>query len=188
MNADEDLEVRLPVTARGRHTVAVAFLKTTDAVFDGIRQPLERSYIDPVAEGWRPPHLRSIAISGPYEATGLGDTPSRRRIFECLPDHPDEEAPCAKQIIATVARRAYRRPVTAAELAVPFEFYQMGRAEGSFEDGIGRALQRILVHPEFLFRVERDPVDSASETTYPLGDLELAVASVVLPVEQHSRR
>ena len=173
MNADEDLEVRLPVTA-GPHTVAVAFLKTTDAVFDGIRQPLERSYIDPVAEGWRPPHLRSIAISGPYEATGLGDTPSRRRIFECLPDHPDEEAPCAKQIIATVARRAYRRPVTAAELAVPFEFYQMGRAEGSFEDGIGRALQRILVHPEFLFRVERDPVDSASETTYPLGDLELA--------------
>ena len=173
MFADAALEVRVPVTA-GPHTVAVAFLKKTDAVFDGIRRPVERSFVDPVAEGWRPPHLRSVTISGPYDATGPGDTPSRDRIFVCRPAQPDEEAACAKRIIETLARRAYRRPVSAADLEAPLQFYELGRAEGSFDDGIGRALQRLLVHPEFLFRVERDPVDSVPEATYPLHDLELA--------------
>ena len=173
MFADNALEVRVPVTA-GPHAVAVAFLKKTDAVFDNIRRPLERSFVDPVAEGWRPPHLRSVTINGPYDATGPGHTPSRERIFVCRPAHVDEEAGCAKRIIETLARRAYRRPVTDADLRAPLEFYELGRAQGSFDDGIGRALQRLLVHPEFLFRVERDPVDSQPETTYPLHDLELA--------------
>ena len=173
MFADAALEVRVPVTA-GPHTVAVAFLKKTDAVFDSIRRPVERSFVDPVAEGWRPPHLRSVTISGPYDGTGPGTTPSRDRIFVCRPAHPDEEAACAKRIIETLARRAYRRPVTDADLRAPLEFYEMGRAQGSFDDGIGRAVQRLLVHPEFLFRVERDPVDSDPDTAYPLNDLELA--------------
>ena len=173
MFADNALEVRVPVTA-GPHTVAVAFLKKTDAVFDSIRRPVERSFVDPVAEGWRPPHLRSVTISGPYDATGRGDTPSRERIFVCRPTQADEEAGCAKRIVETLARRAYRRPVTDADLRAPLEFYELGRAEGSFDDGIGRALQRLLVHPEFLFRVERDPVDSVPDATYPLHDLELA--------------
>ena len=172
MNADAALEVRLPVQA-GTRTLAVAFLRKTSAQVATIRQPLLRSNIDP-ADTSGPPHVRSVAIGGPYGATGPGDTPSRRRLFVCRPDHAEEETACARRIMAQVARRAYRRPVTAADLQVLLGFYEAGRREGTFEDGIGRALQRVLVSPEFLFRIERDaPTDSAG-TARPLRDLELA--------------
>ena len=172
MNADAALEVRLPVEA-GPRTVAVAFLGKTSAQVATIRRPLLRSNIDP-ADTAGPPHVRSVAIGGPYGATGPGDTPSRRRLFVCRPAHSDEEPACARHIMAMVARRAYRRPVTEADLQVLLGFYEAGRREGSFEDGIGRALQRVLVSPEFLFRIERDAPEDAAGDVRPLGDLELA--------------
>ena len=172
MNADAALEVRLPVRA-GTRTAAVAFLRKTSAQVGTIRQPLLRSNIDP-ADTSGPPHVRSVAIGGPYGATGPGDTPSRRRLFVCRPDHPTDELACARQIMATVARRAYRRPVTEADLQVLLGFYEAGRRDGSFEDGVGRALQRVLVSPEFLFRIERDVPGDAPGEVRSLGNLELA--------------
>ena len=172
MNADEALEVRLPVKA-GPRSVAVAFLGKTSAQVGTIRRPLLRSNIDP-ADTSGPPHVRSVAIGGPYGATGPGDTPSRRRLFVCRPDDAAEELACARRIVATVARRAYRRPVTEADLQVLLGFYEAGRRDGSFEDGIGRALQRVLVSPEFLFRIERDAPGDAPGPVRPLEDLELA--------------
>ncbi len=172
MTADAALEIRLPVKA-GPRTVTVTFLKKTAAQAGGVLQPLLRSYIDPVDIAGQP-HIRSVAIGGPYGATGPGDTPSRRRIFVCRPAQPDDEAACASQILSTLAHRAYRRPVTEADMARLLAFYRTGRAEGSFDAGIGRAVQRMLVSPAFLFRVERDPVDGEPDTVNALGDLELA--------------
>ena len=172
MNADAALEVRLPVRA-GTRTVAVAFLRKTSAQVATIRQPLLRSNIDP-ADTSGPPHVRSVAVGGPYGASGPGDTPSRRRLFACRPDGATEELACARRIMATIARRAYRRPVTEVDLQVLLGFYEAGRRGGSFEDGIGRALQRVLVSPEFLFRIERDVAGDAPGEVRPLGDLELA--------------
>ena len=172
MNADAALEVRLPVEA-GPRTVAVAFLRKTSAQVATIRQPLLRSNIDP-ADTAGPPHVRSVAIGGPYGATGPGDTPSRGRLFVCRPAQPDDEPACARRIMETVARRAYRRPVTEADLQVLLGFYEAGRRDGSFEDGIGRALQRVLVSPEFLFRIERNTSEDAAGGVRPLSELELA--------------
>ena len=173
MDADAELEVRLHVPA-GPREIAVAFLRKTAAQYDGIRQPLLKSYIDPVAEGWRPPHLRSLEIIGPYHPTGPGDTPSRRRIFVCTPAGPADEAPCARRILSTLANRAYRPPVTDADLDVLLDFYRLGRGEGGFEDGIRRALQRVLISPSFLFRIESDPPEAVAGVPHPLSDLELA--------------
>ncbi len=173
MDADAELEVRLHVPA-GPREIAVAFLRKTAAQYDGIRQPLLKSYIDPVDEGWRPPHLRSLEIVGPHDPTGPGDTPSRRRIFVCTPSGTADEAQCARQILSTLARRAYRRPVTETDLDVLHDFYRLGRGEGSFDDGIRRALQRVLVSPSFLFRIETDPPDGVAGMPHPLSDLELA--------------
>ena len=126
MNADEALEVRLPVKA-GPRSVSVAFLRKTSAQVGTIRRPLLRSNIDP-ADTSGPPHVRSVAIGGPYGATGPGDTPSRRRLFVCRPDDAAEELACARRIMARVARRAYRRPVAEADLQVLLGFYEAGRS------------------------------------------------------------
>ena len=173
MDADAELEVRVHVPA-GPREIAVAFLRKTAAQYDGIRQPLLKSYIDPVDEGWRPPHLRSVEIIGPHDPAGPGDTPSRRRIFVCTPSGPAGEGACARRILSRIARRAYRRPVTDADLHALLDFYRLGRGEGGFEDGIRRALQRVLVSPSFLFRIETDPPEGAPGAVHPLSDLNLA--------------
>ncbi|MFB3140650.1 MAG: DUF1592 domain-containing protein, partial [Candidatus Acidiferrales bacterium] len=120
----------------------------------------------------------NISISGPFHPKGLGDTPSRRKIFVCSPAGIADEEPCAKKILSTLARRAYRRPVTEADVLTLLQFYQVGRSPGGFEAGIGTAIQGILVSPEFLFRMERDPERSnekvAPGTAYPVSNLELA--------------
>ena len=112
-------------------------------------------------------------IGGPYKATGLGDTPSRRRIFVCRPANASGEDPCARKILATLARRAYRRPVTDADVQVLMGFYKSGRSKGDFEAGIGMALRRVL-GPEFLFRIERDPAGLGEDVSYRVSDLDLA--------------
>ena len=117
------------------------------------------------------PEVSRLIIGGPYSPTGRGETPSRAKIFVCQPEKASEEAACAKTILKTLARRAFRRPATAADVDALFAVYERGRGTQDFEGGIQHALQALLVSPEFLFRIERD---QAREASYRISDLELA--------------
>ena len=178
--ADADLVVRLAVPA-GTRVVGVSFVdKSWER--EGVLQPQLREYGATVTEttdtSSRPegPGLESVAIDGPYAVTGTGDTPSRDRIFGCRPDDADGDngARCARTILSTLAGRAFRRPVTDDDIQALLPFYETGRAAGGFEAGIQAALGRVLIDPEFLFRVERDPPGAAPGTAYHVSDLELA--------------
>ena len=118
--------------------------------------------------------MYSVSITGPFDPTGAGTTPSRDRIFTCRPVTAADEADCAATIISSLARCAYRRPVSYRDLEMPLTFYEQGRAEGDFESGIELALRALLTSPEFLFRIERDPDGVAPATAYRIGDVELA--------------
>ena len=120
------------------------------------------------------PGITSVSIVGPANAAGVGDTPSRRRIFVCTPAGASDEPACAGEILRRLAERAYRRPMAADDpaLATLLEFYAAGRAEASFDTGIQRALARVLVDPEFIFRFEQEPAGAAP--VYPISDIELA--------------
>jgi hypothetical protein len=169
--ADEILEVRFPVTA-GPRLVGVVFLKET-SVPEGRLKPRMTEYdLNNYKDG--EPEVASVVISGPYDAKGIGETPSRQKIFVCRPDSSQEEEPCARKILSTLARRAYRRPVTEEDVRTLLGFYKAGHNKGGFEAGIRTALRRILVGPEFLYRVERDPENVAPDTPYRISDLELA--------------
>jgi hypothetical protein len=120
------------------------------------------------------PAVASVTITGPYNARGPGNTPSRSRVFLCHPTKSSEEVGCARKILSTLARRAYRRPVTDADVQSLVSFYQEGRTESGFEGGIEAALQALLVSPEFIFRIERDPRGIAPDSNYRISDLELA--------------
>ncbi len=167
-DADPDVEVRVPLRA-GPRDVAVSFLPKSGALAEGsVRAYRSRS---------RQPSIASLIISGPFGADGAGDTPSRRRIFGCQPGaaaSDTDQASCARTILAALARRAYRRPVTEDDLGRLLQFYEQGRTEGGFERGIQRSIERLLVSPEFLFRVEREPDVVSADGVYPINDLELA--------------
>ena len=167
-DADPDVQVRVPLRA-GPREVAVAFLPKSGAAHEGlVRSSRSRS---------RQPSVASLIVSGPYGADGAGDTPSRRRILTCRPRTgapAADEIACARSILGTLARRAYRRPVTAGDLDRLLPFYERGRAEGGFERGVQRAVERLLLSPEFLFRVERTPEGARAGDVYAVSDLELA--------------
>ena len=168
----DELQVRVQVNA-GPRVVTATFIKKTDALAESVRQPFAR----PHGEGdylLYQPHLGTVTITGPFNVTGVEDTPARRRIFVCQPSSPAEDAACARQILSTLARRAYRRPVTGTDVEDLLGFYADGRASGGFEAGIERALRALLVSPNFLFRVVSDPAGIAPGTAYRLTDLELA--------------
>ena len=171
-NLDAHLKLRVPVTA-GPHAVGVTFPKSPSLLLETARQPYEAHF-----NYYRHPRLQpavyEVSITGPYDAAGPGDTPSRARVFACRPAHPDEDDACARQILKTLLRRAYRRPVTDADLDGPFALYRTARDADGFEAGIEMALAAVLVSPEFLFRIERDPDGVAKGVPYHLGDLELA--------------
>jgi hypothetical protein len=118
--------------------------------------------------------VNSIVITGPFSADSTGDTPSRKRILVCHPANNNEEPACARRIMTTLARRAYRRPVTDREIDTLMSFYQHGRKEGDFENGIQEALARLLVAPSFLYREEDEPAGVADGAVYRVSDLELA--------------
>ena len=118
--------------------------------------------------------VSNIVVTGPFNPTGPGDTPSRRQIFTCRPTAAAEEAACARTILSGLARRAYRGPVSATELDTLLHFYQEGRKDGDFESGVQQALARILVAPRFIYRIEADPAGVAPGTVYRLSDFELA--------------
>ncbi len=170
-------EVRIPIKG-GPHDVAVTFLRTTPDLVEQVREP----FLNPDApsgtggQAGPLPGVSSVTIAGPYQATGPGDTPSRRRVFVCTPSAPAQEAHCAKTILSTLARRAYRGNVSPEQLDVLTHFYEQGRREGgTFDAGIELALRRLLVSPEFLYRIETDPPASAATAgVYRINDFELA--------------
>src|SRR5579871_1222432 len=195
------LEVRLPVHA-GLRTIGVTFLRESakpevaapggrrggaaaGGAFGGGRGgPTQMAEMDlrldgvrikrfEVPEGPVPPQITGLNLSGPYNITGPGDTPSRARIFVCKPTAKDEDA-CAHTILATVGRRAFRRAVTDADLKPLLAFYQSGRTERDFDFGIEKALRAMLVSPDFLFRVEQDPKNAAPGSVYHVSDYDLA--------------
>jgi mono/diheme cytochrome c family protein len=174
INIDGRLSVRIPVKA-GPREVTATFLTgiESEAQDDNILKPFIRSNYD-VLDFRGEPVVDRLTIEGPGKVTGVSDTPSRRRIFVCRPASGAEELACAKKIISTLARRAYRRPITDNDLETLVGFYQLGRNGANFEMGIEAAIQRILASPEFLFRFEPDPVNVAADTPYKLGDLQLA--------------
>ena len=173
VGAEEGLEVRFSAQA-GTRLVGVAFLKKTLAP-EGLHEVGPRPMaVDINKHKGGDPGIGSVTITGPYQAQGVGDTPGRRRVFECYPTGNNDEESCAEKVLSTLARRAYRRPVTDADVQPLLSLYRAGRNEGGFEAGIEFALERILAGPEFLFRVERDPENVPPDTAYPVSDLELA--------------
>jgi hypothetical protein len=168
--ADSGLEVKFSARA-GSSLVGVSILDRTLAT-EGVNPT--RLPVWTFSPGNDRISIDSVEIEGPFNGTGPGDTPSRRRIFLCTPETQASEAGCAKAIVTALARRAYRRPVTGRDTERLLRFYATGRDGGDFESGIRAALESILVDPEFLFRIERNPPGVAPGTAYRLSDLELA--------------
>jgi hypothetical protein len=162
--ADAGLEARIPVKA-GAHEVSVSFVRRFSEP-EGILQPSPIGFGRTTNEFYHGnPAVEFVNIGGPYGAKGHGDSPSRRRIFICTPGKDAAGAEvCATRILSTLATRAYRRPVTAEDLKTLLGFYQAGRDEKDFDEGIQKGIERILAAPSFLFRVESSP----------LSDLDLA--------------
>ena len=174
-HVDDAWDVRVRVTA-GPRDVTLAFLRKTAALDETIRLPFARPYPAGVniAETRMGLHLRSVEIVGPYNPAGADSSPSRRQIFSCTPRRASEEPDCARTILSSLARRAYRRPVAASDVEPLLAMYREGRAQGQgFESGVELAIRRLLVSPEFLYRVERDPAQ-ARDGVYRISDLELA--------------
>lgn len=178
MKVDEDLRTPPIKVKAGPQTISASFIKKADGPVEGFVQPLERSMGDIFAgqiTGLTSlPHVRDVGISGPYNPTGVSETPSRRKIFTCRPASASDELPCARKILAALGRQAYRGPVTDADVEELMSAYQLGRNHGDFESGIRMALQTILAHPEFVFRFERIPATAAPGSNFRIGDLELA--------------
>jgi hypothetical protein len=188
--AGKAIELRIPIQA-GPRTVGVTFpresLLPELSVVPGHRPDAREVPIDLRLDGaslkrtatpgvaGSLPRIASLSITGPYNATGPGDTPSRRKILVCRPANPAEESHCAEEIVSRLARHAYRRPVTSSDVAPLLAFYRQARRKGSFEHGIQKAIEAILISPDFLFRVESDvPSKSATGTMHPVGSLDLA--------------
>ncbi len=174
---DKGLKARVKVLA-GPHDIGVTFVKDGSSLQETARQPLQSHYNDR-RHPRITPAIDQISMTGPYEAKGAENTPARRRLFVCRPtsSDKDKEEGCAKTILTTLTRRAYRRPVSKADVEGPMAFYREGRADGGFDAGIARALSAVLINPEFLFRVETDPPQSkkgSAGSPYRITDLELA--------------
>jgi hypothetical protein len=168
---EERAKVRVPLTP-GPHEITAAWIKKSDAI-DPVRttRPIRSSHDtrDPLGI----PHLSTFTITGPFKSTGPGDMPSRRRIFTCKPAAGAEEK-CARQILTTLMRRAYRGQGTDDDLERVMGFYRAGRQQRDFDRGIQVALQRVLASPKFVFRAEREPEQLPAGRSYRLSDLELA--------------
>jgi len=172
-DGDGALQVRVPVKA-GLHQVMATMLKTDDAEPEGPgpdRLPLFSRASD---NGTSPIAIAALWIGGPYGAKGPADSPSRQLLFVCHPAGEADEIPCATKILSRLARRAYRRSTGDEDVQTLLAFYKRARAAGTFDDGIRAALERVLVSPDFLFRIEADPTSAAPGAVYRISDLELA--------------
>ena len=172
-DVDKRLTIRLPVKA-GEHNVSATTILRSHAQKDDLIKPFLRTTVDGL-DITGDPSIDRLNIEGPFNQTGPGDTASRRRIFICRPAAANDELPCARTILSTLARRAYRRPLKDSDLEDLLSFYQRRRNNnGSFDAGIEAAIQLILASPEFLFRFEPDPANLPANTLYRLDDLALA--------------
>jgi hypothetical protein len=177
-DAAKGISIRMFVSA-GPHEIGASFVKRNFAPVEDIYEPFEFSLFEPAIDpdpAWTfVPHLASISITGPFGEKARGDTPSREKIFVCRPANASEEQDCAREIVETLATRAFRGPVDVEQVSSIMSFYEMGRENGgSFDDGIEMALRRILASPEFVFRFERDPRGAQPGDIYRVSDLELA--------------
>ena len=197
--------MRVPVTA-GPHDVAVTFFRVPPDLVEQVREPFENPAAPSGTGGitGRLPSISTVTIVGPHGAKGPGDTPSRRRIFSCTPASASQEAACARTILTTLTRRAYRGLSTREQVDELMTFFEAGKGEhGKFDDGIELALRRLLVSPEFLYRIEGDADGrsadlqlrcragssrTASLRCPPLDESRARLPIVVLPLEQHPRR
>ncbi|MEP6714928.1 MAG: DUF1592 domain-containing protein [Terriglobia bacterium] len=170
-NVDKDFHIRIPIKA-GSHELAASFLKKPSLLLETERQPYQ-AHFNMDRHPRVQPALYSISITGPFDPKGPGETASRDRIFVCHPGKGLSEDACAKRIVATIARRAWRKPVKDSDIETPLRFYREARQSG-FENGIEMALRAVLVSPEFLFRIEQDPAGIAPKTAYKLSDIDLA--------------
>ena len=165
------------VTA-GPKRVSVAFLRQFEGVLDDLIRPIDHTLADGqmgIGLGvTTQQHLQRLTVLGPYGVTGVSDTPSRRSVFTCRPTSPDEELPCAREIVERLATRAYRRPATEADVEGILSFYEQGAADGGFEKGVRTALQAILASPHFIFRLEGRPAEVAPEGIYAIDPHDLA--------------
>ena len=170
-------EIRVSVPG-GPHAVGVTFLKQPTALVERVREVFENPTISSNSGvGGRMPTVTTVTLVGPYAPSGPGKTPSRQRVFTCYPETPRDEAPCARDILESLTRRAYRGVVVPDDVDVLMAFYEESRDRGgSFDDGIELALRRLLVSPQFLYRIEADPSPAASDggDVYRLDDLALA--------------
>ena len=179
--ADGVYEVRVPVDS-GPRAVGVTFYKQPTPLVERVREVFENPTISSNAGiGGRMPTVTSVTVTGPHDARGAGDTPSRRQVFVCYPSVESEAEPCARTILSRLTRRAYRGVVADDDVEVLIDFYRTGRARGgSFDDGIELALRRLLVSPEFLYRIEADPSgppvasSTSARDVYRVDDLALA--------------
>lgn len=167
---------RVRVTA-GPHRVSAAFIAKFDGPTEDEFRQVEQSMVD-ISAGVPGlialPHLQSMAIAGPFVVSGISDTPSRRRILVCTPASSGQEAPCARRIIASLARRAFRRPAGEPDADFLLGYYRQGRKGGTFEDGIRMVVQAIVANPKFIFRFERTPPEARPGENFRLDDLDLA--------------
>jgi hypothetical protein len=183
--------IKVPLTA-GPHTIAATFVARTMAESDAVLQPFVPGGGEVgIIEGEESPlKIQRLEINGPFTATGLSETPSRRRIFTCRPQASADDAgtdargratqgavaelQCAREILTRLTRQAFRRPVTDADLEIPLAFYEQGRARGDFEAGVRNALMIVLATPEFLYRFTAPPEDSAPGSVYAVDQYGLA--------------
>jgi hypothetical protein len=179
-HGDDGLEIRVPVKA-GTRVIGITFPKTTWYV-EGVVPSLLPAGSNAYASGKKSDlsygkiesGVDQVDIAGPFDARVADDTASRRQIFVCRPTAPKDEEPCAKKILSTLARSAYRRPAMDEDVQTLLGFYRSGRSNSDFDAGIRRALERLLTDPDFLFRVQRDPANVAPGAVYRIDDFELA--------------
>jgi hypothetical protein len=175
INDLDGMEIRFPAPA-GPGVLGISFVKKAGAPEGMLRPRYPVTSYEYAGDVNLAPGIGSVEIRGPYDIRGPGESPSRRMIFTCVPAAGDvaAEARCARTIITGLARRAYRRPVTDADLAPLLAFYASARQQGTFDEGIEAAIRRILVSPDFLFRVETLPAGAAPGQAYAVSDVELA--------------
>jgi hypothetical protein len=163
--------------AAGQRKVSAAFVNLVDGPYEDRFRPTEWSAAGLAGDGYGVTglaHLTHLLITGPNDVRGVSDTPIRQRLFTCRPAAAAEERTCAESILEGLATRAYRRPLNAERLEALMGFYDLGAAEGGFENGVKSGLQAILASPEFLFRLEREPSGSEPGQSYRLSPIDLA--------------